>query len=214
LVADIQRLLTDFGAQPQSIDLIVDLGAVPTNQFDFFTQGVQVALARIPNLQAWRSFTVAGAGFPENLAGITAATITNLPRPEWLLWTRLTNGVGSLARNPTFGDYGISHPVLPDLDPRMMAPSASIRYTAENHWVIVKGRGTRTAGAGGFTQFRGLCRSLIQHQDYRGRAFSWGDMFIDECAANRGGTGNLTTWRQVGTNHHIKLVLHQIASLP
>jgi hypothetical protein len=92
-----------------------------------------------------------------------------------------------------------------------MVPSAAIRYTADDEWLIVRGTSVRSGAK--FGQFHGLARTLVAQPQYLGTAFSWGDKFIDDCS--RGGkTGNLTTWRKVGMNHHIEFVATQIAALP
>ena len=46
-----------------------------------------------------------------------------------------------------------------------------------------------------------------------GPEFSEGDRYISECAGGSAGTGNLTTWRKVGTNHHLEKVVRDISSL-
>jgi hypothetical protein len=109
---------------------------------------------------------------------------------------------------PIFGDYGIAHPAPSEVDPRIMRPSASIRYTTEEHWIVPKGRNLR---AHGFDQFHAVCESLIKRDDYSGRDFSWGDEFIWNCAHRGSGPGNLTTWRKVGTSHHLAFVVRQIS---
>jgi hypothetical protein len=167
-------------------------------------------LISIQELEKWRSLTLASSSFPENLSDFGRDVIGKTERSDWLLWRGLIKNSGSINRLPRFSDYAISHPEIPEIDPRLMQASASIRYTADEHWLIVKGRGVRLSG---FSQFNELCKKLIRRPEYKGPEFSWGDWFINECAEDREGPGNLTTWRQVGTNHHIKLVLHQIASL-
>jgi hypothetical protein len=81
--------------------------------------------------------------------------------------------------------------------------SASIRYTTRDAWLILKGRNVRQYG---FDQYRELSRELVQRPEYNAAQYSWGDGFIKECADGRSGTGNATTWRKVGTNHHLTLV--------
>lgn len=91
-----------------------------------------------------------------------------------------------------------------------MRPSASIRYTCESAWLVLKGRNVRDHG---YEQFHDMCRDLVQRQEYSGRHFSWGDEYIDECAARRVSKGSLTTWRKVGTSHHLAFVVGQIATV-
>ena len=61
-------------------------------------------------------------------------------------------------------------------------------------------------------QFRQLSATLRKRPEFYGTSFSWGDNYISNCADYATGPGSLTTWRQVGTNHHIAVVTNQIAS--
>ncbi|MEI7881504.1 MAG: hypothetical protein WCI95_11585 [bacterium] len=45
-----------------------------------------------------------------------------------------------------------------------------------------------------------------------GPKFSQGDKYIYDCATGTAGTGNLTTWRKVGTNHHLAALNHTASS--
>jgi hypothetical protein len=136
---------------------------------------------------------------------------STLPRREWELWKTLQRRPGILPRHDLiFGDYAITHPVPKELDPRTMRMSASIRYTTRDNWLVVKGRNVRQYG---FEQYFELCKELVQRPEYEGRDFSWGDKYISDCADGMTGPGNATTWRKVGTNHHLTRVMREIANL-
>jgi hypothetical protein len=164
----------------------------------------------IPRVSEWRSFIVAATSFPPNLTGLPPSDSSLLDRTEWRLWLDLWRRRRELPRRATFGDYTISHPEPAEVDYRVMRPSASIRYTTEEDWLVLKGRNLRDNG---FGQFYEVCRDLIQRQEYSGARFSWGDTHIYECANERTGPGNLTTWRKVGTSHHLVFAARQLASL-
>jgi hypothetical protein len=83
-------------------------------------------------------------------------------------------------------------------------------YTAQDDWLIVKGRNVRQYG---FDQYFELCRALVGRPEYYGRDFSWGDNFIAQCATRELGPGNATTWRKVGTNHHLTVVVRALANM-
>ena len=122
----------------------------------------------------------------------------------------LVNGLRrAKLRLPSFGDYAINHPKILELDMRKVKPSATIRYTVDNHWYIVKGKNVRDYG---FEQYHELSKKVFASRYYCGSTFSWGDDYIQECANRHGKTGSLMTWRQVGTNHHIEKVTRDIAS--
>ncbi len=203
-------LLTGLGrVSVSSIDLIIDLEDLGSDP------GRALLVARsvfsmIPK-KNFRYMILAAASFPEDLSDVDAATTTTLPRREWELWKTLQRRPNLLPRRDLiFGDYAITHPVPKELDPRTMRMSASIRYTTRDSWLVVKGRNVRQYG---FDQYFELCKELVQRPEYEGREFSWGDKYISDCADGMAGPGNATTWRKVGTNHHLTLVMREIANL-
>jgi hypothetical protein len=205
LDTELDRLLSDLGIETSSIDLIIDLE-------DLSKDAVLIArsvFSMIPQKDQWRRMILASASFPEDLSDVGAATTSTIPRREWELWKTLQRRPNILPRRDLiFGDYAIAHPVPKELDPRIMQMSASIRYTTPDDWLIVKGRNVRQYG---FDQYFELCKTLVGRAEYSGRDFSWGDRYIDDCANGMTGPGNATTWRKVGTNHHITLVTRELA---
>lgn len=191
------------------IDLVVDLEDLgsDTGRAALIARSV---LGMIPHVIAWRRVVLAAASFPEDLSEVDAATVTTLPRREWELWSMLQRRPKLLPRQDLiFGDYGIAHPVPKELDPRTMRMSASIRYTTRDNWLVIKGRNVRQYG---FEQYFELCRTLVGRAEYSGALFSWGDDYISKCAQRESGPGNATTWRKVGTNHHLTFVARQLAN--
>jgi hypothetical protein len=206
----VERILGTVGATVQNADLILDLRALTPDDRNLGIDAVINLVNRLPRLREWRTFTIAATSFPQNLTGLPPSDSSLIPRQEWILWVELARGRNRIARIPTFGDYAISHPEPAEVDPRVMRPSASIRYTCDPAWLVLKARNLRDHGYG---QFHEMCRVLVRRAEYSGRQFSWGDQYIDDCAAERVGTGNLTTWRKVGTSHHLASVVHQLASV-
>lgn len=203
------ELLERLSVSVRDTDLILDLRSIiPPNEVK--ADAVIGMVQSIPRLREWRSFAITGTSFPPNLMGLPPEEASVIDRTEWTLWLELTRRVRELPRRPTFGDYAISHPEPAEVDPRKMRPSASIRYTAERCWLVLKGRNVRDHG---FKEFRQVSRELIASDEYSGSSFSWGDNYIEQCAAQRTGTGNLTTWRKVGTSHHLTFAVRQLANL-
>lgn len=211
LEAEVDRLLSGLGgSDPTSIDLVVDLEDLgpEANRAVLVARSV---FSMIPRKDLWRRMILAAASFPEDLSDVGAATTSTIPRREWELWKTLQRRPNILPRRDLiFGDYAIAHPVPRELDPRIMQMSASIRYTTPGDWLVVKGRNVRQYG---FDQYFELCKTLIGRPEYSGRDFSWADRYIDDCANGMTGPGNATTWRKVGTNHHITLVTRELAKL-
>jgi len=204
----IGSVLETVGTDIRSADLVLDLRALtPDEPMD--VGGLVEIAERLPRLSRWRTFTVAATSFPRNLAGLPPSDFSLIPRGEWDLWENLVRGSRLIDRLPTFGDYGISHPEPSEVDPRIIRPSASIRYTHDSCWLVPKARNLRDYG---YDQFHEVCEALVRRTEYAGRQFSWGDNYIYDCAARRVGTGNLTTWRKVGTSHHLAFAVRQLAS--
>lgn len=211
LAAALDDLLEFFHLPHSQVDLILDFQSVLPNQTQTIHMAVRTVLASLPSIAEWRTLTFAASAFPQNLMAFAAQTITPVQRTEWDVWVGLAAKRQRLPRLPTFSDYAIQHPEPAEVDPRIMQMSANLRYTLNRDWMILKGRGVRRAG---FDQFRDLCSDLLQLPGYCGQQFSWGDQYINECAQSLTGPGNATTWRKVGTNHHLEFVVQQISSLP
>jgi Beta protein len=205
-VGEVERLLIATRLTRAEVDLLVDLGELGSEP----ARNALVARSvfqMLGQVEGWRSLILAAASFPSDLSEVSRSTVTTLPRREWNLWR-------SMQRRPPrpdliFGDYAIAHPTPKELDPRTMRMSASIRYTTDDQWLVVKGQNVRQYG---FDQYFDLCASLVQRPEYRGEAFSWGDGYIAGVARREQGPGNATTWRKVGTNHHLTLVARALAN--
>jgi hypothetical protein len=206
----ITDVLAAVGSDPARAHLVLDVFAVDQSQISLLMAILPAVVAGLPNLADWQSFTLLSGAFPVNLSDVVPG-LGHILRVDWTLWQQLT--ALNLRRTPTFGDYGIAHPAPgEEIDPRFMHVSASIRYTASHEWLIFRGRDVRHPAHGGFTQFRSLSAQVVAHAAYSGPTFSWADAYISECAAGTASTGNHTTWRRVGTNHHLAYVVSQIAN--
>ena len=208
LKVEIDALLNRM-APPDESDLVFDLGAPNFDPLEGFAKVVEALIRRLPYLRNWRTFTLLSTSFPPSMGEIKSSPIS-LPRSEWLLYQMIAASLSrARLRIPTFGDYSINYPNSLPLDMRLLKPSATIRYTTEKAWFIVKGPNVRDNL---FEQYRTHCRTVMRSPDYSGPSFSAGDKYISDCARGTGSTGNLTTWRQVGTNHHLEVVARGIAN--
>ncbi len=204
------RLLDQLGLDPLNADLVLDLDApasfVPV---DGFVKLLLTVVGRLPHRNKWRTFTVIGTSFPKTMGALQFGPQL-IDRYEWIVYKRLTTSLSNAhLRVPTFGDYGISHPEVLRLDMRKVKPAASIRYTADDAWYVLKGKNVRDHG---YKQYRRLSADLTSSPHFAGRGRSRGDAYIDDCANAIVSTGNLTTWRWVGTNHHIEKVVRDVAN--
>jgi hypothetical protein len=202
----IDGLLRMHSIMPQNVHLVFDLHTVSPLMFGA-SQTVANLVNGIASLHEWKTFTIAGTGYPETLT-IQAQSAGLLPRNTWQLWSQMIREA-RLVRVPAFGDYTINSAVPFEFEPYMQV-SAKIRYTTNEDWLVIKGRSTRVSG---FEQFHELAQQLVERGEYCGPNYSAGDLYINECANRREGPGNSTVWVQVGVNHHLTFVLRQLASL-
>ncbi|MHB1843987.1 MAG: beta family protein [Deltaproteobacteria bacterium] len=207
LLAGLTQHLSKLGLQPNSVDLILDWGPIDSAAGAQTYLAAAAVIPSIPNLMTWRSVVFLGSAFPSSLAGMGVGLSTT-PRAEWIAYTLLSQKPPG-GRIVSFGDYAVAYPIY------TAAPflgSASIRYTVTDDWLIVRGRSLRGPVYGGFGQFQALCSQLVATPDFMGAGHSWGCRYIGQCASGQVGSGNLTTWRAVGTNHHLTFVARQLSS--
>lgn len=208
LKTSLDHLLGRLGVKPEACNFVLDLGAPNFEPISGFTRLVLGLLGRLPYREEWQTLSIIGTSFPSTMGEVkTGSTI--LHRWEWVLFKQVaTELIEQGSRVPTFGDYGINHKDVSQMDMRKVKPAATIRYTAGDDWFIVKGRNVRDHK---FPQYRGHCRTVMASPHFRGPAFSYGDAYIEGCAQGKEGTGNLSTWRKVGTNHHLEVVVQDLA---
>ena len=208
LKTDLDYLLSKLAATSNNCDFILDLGAPNFLPIDGFANVINALVSGLPYLNRWRTFTILGTSFPETMA-VVKKGMENIPRYEWQLYKKLIiifkcTGL----RIPTFGDYAIAHPKVVEMDMRIIKLAATIRYAIENNWCIVKGKSFRDDQK----QYHELCKKLVASKHFCGKDFSYGDEYIQKCSMKEAGCGTLSTWRQVGTNHHIEKVIQDIAN--
>lgn len=80
---------------------------------------------------------------------------------------------------------------------RLIKPAGKIVYATENSWLIPKGKSFR----GNTSQMTDHCTTIINSGYYKESGYSHGDKQIQDTASGAVGTGNQTTWKQVGVNH-------------
>jgi hypothetical protein len=196
------RISGKLGLKTDSIHIVLDLGVV-----DSETEDLPVLVSRIPAVSSWATLTVVGGSFPKDLSGLRPGQYT-LPRREWQSWK---NARGRLKRHPTFGDYTTLNPVLSPYI-RGMNISASIRYTADDYWVVMRGEGLRNDDGPGAAQYPANAELLTRRPEFCGSLFSSGDRYVADVGLGKERTGNPTTWLEAGVNHHLTFVAQQVAS--
>lgn len=192
--------MSGAGIGPERIHLLVDQSSmVGRNVTDCVAQVkpyLDVALTA-----GCTSLTLAGGSFPVNLVGIPQG-VTNLPRVEWKAWETVV--AEEKYKDVIFADYAVTNPDLgPEIDPRQMNASITIRYAGKDSWRLYKGRGFKSKVPG---EYRNLCRLLVSDGIFSGEKFSYGDgQYHQKASTGNEKNGNPASWRKEATSHHIVL---------
>ena len=197
LAKDLEKLLNGLGLSPDTTDLIVDYQLIDEN-----VPNLANLCTFVPQLSGWRTFTTVGGAFPKDLSKLKKNDQHLLPRRDWVAWSRQVIDASKLPRTPSYGDYTIQHPFYSELD-FAPNPSASIRYTSRENWIIMRGEGVRNDEGTGYRQFPAQAQLLCANQEFCGMNFSAGDRYIYQMSLQKGRTGTPTTCLCAGFNHHI-----------
>jgi hypothetical protein len=201
-------LVGELDIPADRIDLLVDLRTVSADNFAGLEANVTHALGSILNPGSWRSLVVASSAFPRNLTGMKPGR-RPIPRLDWKLYHALRPMENNLGRQMFYGDYGIAHWEMADIDVVQMQMSANLRYTSDDDWVVFRGRSVNLEGYG---QYIDLCALLVADGIYCGPDYSMGDQNYS-LTTNPAKPGNASSWRRDGTNHHVTFVVNQLATL-
>ena len=189
--------------------LLIDLKSVQETPIDEIVDRVSEFTSEC-NISMWKTFTFSSGGFPVDMSGIASDSQKKVSRVEVELWKALLTAHPLIGRKSKYSDYGILNPERPDVDLVTMRPSGKIRYATEKEWIIVKGHSLRKGDK--YQQYHELSGEVASLPEFR-EQHCWGDKYIDKCSRRVAGTGNLTTWVRVDTNHHLTLVGEQISNL-
>lgn len=186
-------------------DLVVDLQC-PNGSI----LNLQALCTAIPQLSKWRSFTVLSGAFPKDLQDMEKDSVHTLPRDEWFYWREQVQLLPTGMRWPTFGDYTVQHAIFEE-PKEDCNPSASIRYTYDDYWVILRGHGLKHKGSLGNAQYPAEAQLLCDMDEFCRAGFSEGDRYIYETSQTPNKPGTPFTWLRAGINHHMVYTVRQIA---
>lgn len=189
--------------------LVIDFGYLPANDRRFPNDAARF-MSKFPNWSEWGSIALVGGAFPLNLTEFSPGQHLH-PRRDWIAWKQFVSQLADDARWPAYGDYGTLHPVFSP-PPRWANFSASIRYTSDDDWVVMRGEGVFSPDSAGFEQWPANAMLLCERGEFCGGDFSYGDSYIAEIARNQEPTGNAETWLRAGLNHHLTFAARQVAS--
>lgn len=198
LPTKLKRLLADYKLPMALVDLVIDFQ-------DQDCPDTSELLTRVPEISKWRTLTFVCGSFPVDLTKC-AIGANFIDRSDWLSWLKFKTN-HTLKRCPSFGDYTIQHPIYKE-SVRFFTPSASIRYTLKDKWIVMRGQ------KGKSEQYPANAQLITKDPGYFGKGYSYGDQYIAEKGGNlKGKPGNATTWLTAGINHHLVCTADQIANL-
>jgi hypothetical protein len=217
----IEAFLKDFKLSRKNTDLLIDIKDDKENGGQYLK--CINASQKIEGLSEWRSFIFASGAFPENLSKCFFDQPTYLSRFDWQNWVHQIKEK-TLARDPIFADYTIRTPIFNEAL-QYYNSTPSIKYTLEDEWLILKGKVYQNE------HYLANAKLLVEDMttSFYGEGFSWGDknialkaqyyhqyvVDVKDGGMEKGkGTGRSTDWIAWGINHHLILVLNQLANFP
>lgn len=196
----------------ENIDLIIDLKEINKDTLSDRKIILKAILPDIPDIKSFRNIIIAGSSFPQSLSDIEKYEPVLLDRYEYKFWESTKDLASKYNINLLYSDYCVNHPSFFQFIIGM-SPSFNIRYSCNDSFLIMKGDSLKKGGLESDNVIR-FCEKLINSGEFSGKEFSWGDNYIyTRCKDDAKSFGNLTTWRKVGTNHHITLVVNQLSNL-
>lgn len=184
--------------------VLVDFAGADFGSPGFVAPIIEGALLGLQEMGRWRAVAFQGTNFPEkNPADPGEAKL--VPRNEWIAWRAAVDFDPTTAEHLIFGDYGPESAKLNFSGSRGRA-HRHLRYTAGENWFVVRGADTgRHAPV-----MREVCKRIVGHGSYLGRAFSHGDDQIFRIAEGLLDAGTPALWRSINVNHHITHVVRDI----
>lgn len=195
-----------------SFFLMLDFKNVENKDIDSVTDTI-TNCHEVLDLSSLSGICFSASSFPVDMANITKDTVDRVLRVEWKIWNDLQK-FKSLLNDVEikFSDYGISHPLKPEMDSSKVKAAGKIRYTVNTHWIISRGHKFKDDETENRNdQYQVLAKKLIREKDFIGKGYSWGDISIVDCANGGGKCGLLEKWVRIDMNHHFTFVTEQIS---
>lgn len=202
----VDSIVQAFNLMYNNVDLIIDYAEnVQLNSFLHY-QSIQQTLAYLTSGKNFRQVIVSHSSMPKELPRDDYNPHGFVPRIEWQAYELAVKTPNSIPF--IFSDYSSVHPEEFESD-APVKPNAKIKYTLHSEYMLVV---RYQAHVDGFEQYHDMSDHIVRSGHYLGQHYSSGDQYIHNCSNRTVGTGNFGTWVKVGINHHITLVINQIAN--
>jgi Beta protein len=194
----------------QDVDIVLDFGSLSSDELADVAETVVSFLFHNPRVRRYRNVIVAGSSALKTVADVPKDGKLEVVRSELHLWSTLWRDMPDDVK-PVFGDYGVIHPKFSDLGANQNM-NAKVRYTVGDRIIYYRGHGLLRP-VKDFQQYHGLARRVRADTRYRGREFSFGDAYLDDCAQELISHGAPATWVKADMNHHITYACRQTQRL-
>lgn len=197
------------GIEYDNIDLIIDAKSIDSDNYKMTAFSIRTIINELIDLSIFDRCILLSTSFPDTLAKNEKNNISFITRYEESLFNTVQEKVESKL---TYGDYCVNTWKTLEYVPGMQT-SFNIRYTIDNNYLIIKGD-TMKKGGFDYNRVSTLCNMLVASPHFSGIELSDGDMQIHLRTAAEGKPGNATTWRHIGTNHHIEYITNSFSNRP
>jgi len=198
--------LKNLAVGRQDADLLLDLGPVAGElMVRPGSRLVAEVLRELTDVNEWREIIVSAGAFPSDLSAYPPWMLGEPVRNDATLYDQLRER-RRVPRQPIFGDYAVANPVLVTGLPYRAAPQ--LRYTVAGKWLVLKGGINDPRG---HDQFYEVCEAIAAHPEFVGAELGRADFRIANSRSHS--PGNASTWREIGTTHHLDYVVQRITTL-
>lgn len=190
---------------PQNTDLLIDLEYTCTDK-TFKKSTLTTALSNITRLADYRQIIIASNSFPEDISSLSSYMIHESARLEVETHEVSKDLQREYGFNYVYADYG---PMNLKETPYVlgMFPKVKIKYTTKDKYLFIIGESTKKGGLD-LPNIVHCCTLLVNHRQYSGSNFSYGDKVISDIAnGTNTKSGNLASWIGYSFNHHITLIV-------
>jgi len=202
--------LAEMKLSASETDLVLDFGSLSgTENSDVAEQFISF-LWHNPHIRTYRSVIIAASSALRTVSDVEKDNMAEINREELHLWSALWRDMPDEMK-PIYGDYGVIHPDFSDLGPNKYM-NAKIRYTAGDKILYFRGHGLLHP-VKDYDQYHRLADLVRSDRRYQGRRFSFGDAYINDCAARLIRHGAPATWVKADMNHHLTYATRQISRL-
>lgn len=200
--------LSALGMTPEVCTILADFSDADFSDALAVASIAQAALEDLQGIGRWRHVVFEGTNYPEvNPAEEDGNAV--IPRNEWLAWKEAVKLDGASPEHLVFGDYGADCAKFEFRKASGGIPIRHYRYTTPDSWLVVRGSAAGQAEA----VMRGVCERIVRSGKFAGRGFSSADDYIFKTAKGWDGPGNVSTWREINTAHHITRVVRDIGGI-